>query len=143
VNLTIKLPDEDLPTLKAKATARGVSAEQYALDVPEQDLAPEWLRKSWASAREAGLDQLSMDDIDAEIAAARRAGREGKPQPGAWSGLFSTRTSSFPRCCNPSGLRPRYSSWLSAARFHSVSAGMCMPNTRTLYDGHAFAAMKA
>jgi hypothetical protein len=83
MNLTIKLPDEDLPVLKAKATARGVSAEQYALDVLEQDLAPEWLRKSWASAREAGLDQLSMDDIDAEIAAARRATREAKPQPGA------------------------------------------------------------
>ena len=83
MNLTIKLPDEDLPVLKAKATARGVSAEQYALDVLEQDLAPEWLRKSWASAREAGLDQLSMDDIDAEIAAARRARREAKPQPGA------------------------------------------------------------
>ena len=83
MNLTIKLADEDLPALKAKATARGVSAEQYALDVLEQDLAPEWLRKSWASAREAGLDQLSMDDIDAEIAAARRAMREAKPQPGA------------------------------------------------------------
>lgn len=83
MNLTIKLADEDLPALKAKATARGVSAEQYALDVLEQDLAPEWLRKSWASAREAGLDQLSMDDIDAEIAAARRARREAKPQPGA------------------------------------------------------------
>jgi len=83
MNLTIKLPDEDLPALKARATARGVSAEQYALDVLEQDLAPEWLRKSWASAREAGLDQLSMDDIDAEIAAARRARREAKPQPGA------------------------------------------------------------
>jgi len=72
MNLTIKLPDEDLPALKAKATARGVSAEQYALDVLEQDLVPEWLRKSWASAGEAGLDQLSRDDIDAEIAAARR-----------------------------------------------------------------------
>jgi hypothetical protein len=39
VNLTIKLPDEDVPALNAKATARGVSAEQYALEVLEQDLA--------------------------------------------------------------------------------------------------------
>jgi hypothetical protein len=82
MNLTIKLPDEDVPALKAKATALGLSAEQYALQVLEQDLVPEWLRKSWESAREAGLDQLSMDEIDAEIAAARKARREAKPQPG-------------------------------------------------------------
>jgi hypothetical protein len=47
MNLTIQLPDEDVPALNAKATARGVSAEQYALQVLEQDLAPEWLRQSW------------------------------------------------------------------------------------------------
>jgi hypothetical protein len=69
--------------LKAKATALGVSAEQYALQVLEQDLAPKWLRQSWASAKEAGVDQLSMDEIDAEIAAARKARREARPQPGA------------------------------------------------------------
>jgi plasmid stability protein len=79
VNLTIKLPDEDVQALQAKATARGVSAEQYALQVLERDLAPEWLRKSWASAKETGLDQLSMDEIDAEIAAARKARFETKP----------------------------------------------------------------
>jgi len=39
MNLTIKLPDEDVQALKAKATARGVSAEQYALEVLEHDLA--------------------------------------------------------------------------------------------------------
>ena len=83
MNLTIKLPDEDVPALQAKATARGVTAEQYALQILEQDLAPEWLRKSWASAREAGLDRLSMDEIEAEIASARAARRETKPQPGA------------------------------------------------------------
>ncbi len=83
MNLTIKLPDEDVSALKAKAAARGVSAEQYVLRVLEQDLAPEWLRKSWASAKEAGLDQLSMEEIDAEIAAACKARREAKPQPGS------------------------------------------------------------
>lgn len=68
---TSGLPLGSLPALlKAKSTACGVSAEQYALRVLEQDLAPEWLRKSWASAAEAGLDRLSMDEIDAEIAAA-------------------------------------------------------------------------
>lgn len=59
--------------------ARGVSAEQYALPVLERDLAPDWLRKSWSSAKEAGLDQLSMDEIEAEIARARQARREAKP----------------------------------------------------------------
>jgi hypothetical protein len=53
------------------------------LQVLEQDLAPEWLRKSWASAKEAGLDQHSMEEIDAEIAAARKARREAKPQLGS------------------------------------------------------------
>jgi plasmid stability protein len=83
MNLTIKLPDEDVPALKAKATARGISEEQYALQVLEQDLAPEWLRKSWAGAKEMGLDQLSTDEINAEIAAARKAKREPEPQLGA------------------------------------------------------------
>ena len=39
MNLTIQLPDEEVPALNARATARGVSAEQYALQVLEQDLA--------------------------------------------------------------------------------------------------------
>jgi hypothetical protein len=83
MNLTIKIPDEDVPALKAKATALGLSAEQYALQILEEDLAPAWLRQSWESAKEAGLDQLSMEEIDAEIAAARKARREAKAQPGA------------------------------------------------------------
>ena len=72
MNLTIELPEEDVQALKAKAQARGVSAEQYAVEVLVQDLAPKWLRKSWESAKEFGIDQLSMDEIDAEIAGARR-----------------------------------------------------------------------
>ena len=83
MNLTIELPDEDVQALKAKAKARGVSAEQYALQVLAQDLAPAWLRKSWASAREAGIDQLSMEEIDAEIAEARKARHGAKLRPGA------------------------------------------------------------
>jgi plasmid stability protein len=48
MNLTITLPDEEVPALKARATARGVSAEQYALEVLEQDLAaaePQTIRR--------------------------------------------------------------------------------------------------
>ena len=83
MDLTITLPEGDVPALNAKATARGVSAEQYALQVLQQDLAPEWLRESWATAKDVGLDQLSTDEIKAEITAARNVRRDAKPQPGA------------------------------------------------------------
>ena len=75
MNLTIRVPDEEVPALQAKAKAQGLSTEQYALRVLEMDLAPEWLRKSWGSAKASGLDQLSSTEIDAEIAAARKSRR--------------------------------------------------------------------
>ncbi len=34
---------------------------------------PDWLKESWESAKRHGVDQLSMEEIDAEIAAARKA----------------------------------------------------------------------
>ena len=67
----------------AKARAHGLSAEQYARQVLEHDLVPDWLQESWASSKQAGLDQLSTDEIDAEIAAARKARRESQSEPGA------------------------------------------------------------
>jgi plasmid stability protein len=73
LNLTINLPDAEVRALEAKAKARGMSAEQYALQVLERDLAPDWLRQSWSTAEDAGLSRISMDEIDAEIAAVRRA----------------------------------------------------------------------
>jgi plasmid stability protein len=82
MRLTIDLPDVDVSALAAKARARGVSAEQYARQVLEHDLAPDWLRRSWESAAQAGLNQLSMDEIDAEIAAVRKARRDGRLNPG-------------------------------------------------------------
>ena len=81
MTLTINLPDEQNAALVAKAQAQGLSAEEYARQVLEQDLAPDWLRKSWESSKQAGLDELSMDEIDAEIAAARKARRESRLQP--------------------------------------------------------------
>jgi hypothetical protein len=42
--------------------------------------APEWLQKSWESAKRLGLDRLSMEEIDAEIDAARKA-RRNRQQP--------------------------------------------------------------
>jgi plasmid stability protein len=83
MTLTIDLPDAEVTALTAKARARGVSAEQYARQVLERDLAPEWLRRSWESSVQAGLDQLSMDEIDADIAAARKARRDSGLNPGS------------------------------------------------------------
>jgi len=40
---------------------------------------PDWLKESWESAKRQGVDQLSMEEIDAEIAAARKARRERRP----------------------------------------------------------------
>jgi hypothetical protein len=37
------------------------------------ETAPDWLRQSWKTAREFGLDGLSTEEIDAEIDAARAA----------------------------------------------------------------------
>ena len=79
MTLTIDLPDEQTTALAAKARARGLSTEQYVRLVLEHDLAPEWLRKSWESSKQAGLDRLSADEIEAEIAAARKARRESQP----------------------------------------------------------------
>lgn len=39
---------------------------------------PEWLEKSWRSAAESGVDGLSADEIDAEIASVRR--ERNRPQ---------------------------------------------------------------
>ena len=37
---------------------------------------PDWLRKSWETAQEEGLDRLSEEEIEAEIVAARNSRRE-------------------------------------------------------------------
>jgi prevent-host-death family protein len=39
---------------------------------------PDWLEKSWDSAKRHGLDKLTPKQIDAEIAAARRDRRKPK-----------------------------------------------------------------
>jgi plasmid stability protein len=82
-SLTIELPEEQKAALAAKARAKGLSAEQYARQVLEHDLVPEWLQKSWKTAKKAGLDQLSAEDIDAEIGAARKTRREARSKPGS------------------------------------------------------------
>jgi hypothetical protein len=44
--------------------------------------APEWLQSIQRDAREKGLDRLTSEEIDAEIAAARRDRRERAQRPG-------------------------------------------------------------
>lgn len=83
MSLTIQLPDETTAALTAKARARGLSAEEYARQLVEQDLAPEWLRKSWESSAQAGLNRLSIEEINAEIAAARKMRPESRHRPGS------------------------------------------------------------
>ena len=41
-------------------------------------LPPDWLEKSWDSAKRHGLDKLTTKEIDAEIVAARRDRRKQK-----------------------------------------------------------------
>jgi hypothetical protein len=53
--------------------------EEISIRATTSASAPEWLQASWESAKEQGLDQLSMEEIDAEIAAARKARRESRP----------------------------------------------------------------
>lgn len=83
MNFIIDLPENETRALEAKAHAHGISPEQYARQVIQEALAPDWLRQSWIDARNNGTDQLSMDEIDAEIAAARRARHAQQPQPEA------------------------------------------------------------
>ena len=53
--------------------------EEISIRTTTSPSAPEWLLASWKSAKERGLDRLSMEEIDAEIAAARKARRESRP----------------------------------------------------------------
>jgi hypothetical protein len=52
--------------------------EEISIRTTIPPFAPEWIQESWTSAKERGLDQLSVEEIDAEIAAARKARREGR-----------------------------------------------------------------
>ena len=75
MTLTIDLPDEQTLVLQAKAKAPGVSAEQYARHVLENDLVRLGSANHGRALKENGADQLSRDEIDAEISAARKASR--------------------------------------------------------------------
>lgn len=58
---------------------RSIAAnEEISIRTTISPSTPEWVQKSWRSAKQQGVDQLSMEEIDAEIAAARKAGREAR-----------------------------------------------------------------
>jgi hypothetical protein len=71
-------PDQKLAieSLLGRAIAEN---EEITIRTTTSPSAPEWLQSSWGSAAEQGLDRLSMEEIDAEIAAARKARRERQP----------------------------------------------------------------
>jgi hypothetical protein len=50
--------------------------EEIIIRTTDSPAAPEWLRRSWESAQKQGLDRLSPEEIDAEVAAVRKARRE-------------------------------------------------------------------
>jgi hypothetical protein len=53
--------------------------EEISIRTMTSSPVPDWLQASWDSAKEQGLDRLSTDEIEAEIAAARKARRESRP----------------------------------------------------------------
>lgn len=53
--------------------------EEITIRTTTSPSAPEWLQASWKSAQEQGLDRLSVEEIEAEIASARKARRERRP----------------------------------------------------------------
>jgi hypothetical protein len=55
--------------------------EEIRISTSAAPAAPNWLQRSWQTAQEQGLDRLSPEEIDAEIAAVRSARRERRPAP--------------------------------------------------------------
>jgi hypothetical protein len=72
-------PDQKMAveSLLGRSVAEDEAISIRALDSPS---APEWLQQSWESAKREGLEQLSIEEIDKEIHAARQA-RRNRQQP--------------------------------------------------------------
>ena len=68
-------PDQRLAIERLLGRAIG-EHEEIIIRTAGAPSAPEWLKRSWDRAQERGLDQLSTEEIDAEIAAVRKARRE-------------------------------------------------------------------
>ena len=72
-------PDQKaaIESLLGRVIAENEEISIRAITLPSP---PDWLKESWESARRQGVDQLSMEEIDAEIAATRKARRERPSQ---------------------------------------------------------------
>lgn len=57
-----------------------VSEDAISIRMLASDSASRWLQQSWESVKRLGLDKLSIEEIDAEIDAARKA-RRNSQQP--------------------------------------------------------------
>jgi hypothetical protein len=68
-------PDQKsaIESLLGRAIAKNEEISIRSITLPPP---PDWLKESWESARLQGVDQLSIEEIDAEIAATRKARRE-------------------------------------------------------------------
>jgi hypothetical protein len=53
--------------------------EEISIRTAPSPSAPDWLKRSWDTAQEQGLDRLSAEEIEEEIAAARNARRGRGP----------------------------------------------------------------
>ena len=51
-------------------------APHEAIIIRAVPAAPEWLQQSWESAKKQGVAELTIEEIEAEIAAARKERRE-------------------------------------------------------------------
>jgi hypothetical protein len=80
--MTHKVKDlsPDQKTAIESLLGRSISEnEEISIRTTASPSASEWLQASWESAKEQGLDQLSLEEIESEIAAARKARRERRP----------------------------------------------------------------
>ena len=68
-------PDQRLAIESLLGRAIGEN-EKIIIRTADTSSATEWLKSSWDSAQEQGLDRLSTEEIDTEIAAVRKARRE-------------------------------------------------------------------
>jgi hypothetical protein len=77
MTLTIGLPDEQTLVLQSEGKRAGcIRPSSTSRQVLEQNFVPDCLLESWESSAETGVNQLLMDEIDAEIGAQGRPARK-------------------------------------------------------------------
>lgn len=72
MNHAVKKDERSLDNSDGELAAMPLSVRSFVRALPPP---PDWLKESWESAKRSGLDKMTSDEIDAEIAAARHAKR--------------------------------------------------------------------